>query len=80
MTGQIDMVIIPITQEMIHNWGWLLAFGIVLMLLGLAAIVRSVAWVTNPRRAISAAMSAVMEIIAADLKGAAASAAQLVRR
>jgi LysR family transcriptional regulator, nitrogen assimilation regulatory protein len=44
------------------------------------AIVRSVAWVTNPRRLISAAMSAVMEIIAGDLKGAAASAAQFVRR
>jgi uncharacterized membrane protein HdeD (DUF308 family) len=28
---------------MIHNWGWFLAFGIVLMLLGIAAIVRSVA-------------------------------------
>ncbi len=38
------------------------------------AIVRSVAWVTNPRRVISAAMSAVMEIICADLKVAAASA------
>ena len=36
------MVIIPITQEMIHNWGWLLAFGIVLMVLGGAAVVRSV--------------------------------------
>lgn len=44
------------------------------------AIVRSVAWVTNPRRAISAAMAAVMEIIAADLEVAAASAAQFVRR
>jgi uncharacterized membrane protein HdeD (DUF308 family) len=43
MTGQIDMVIIPITQEMIRNWGWLLACGIVLMLLGVAAVVRSVA-------------------------------------
>ena len=44
------------------------------------SIVRSVAWVTHPRRAVSAAMSAVMEIIAADLKTAAASAAALVRR
>jgi len=43
MMGQIDVTIIPVTQEMIHNWGWLLAFGIVLMVLGLAAIVRSVA-------------------------------------
>ena len=44
------------------------------------AIVRSVAWVTNPRRSVSAAMSAVMEIIAADLTRAAASASRLVRR
>jgi uncharacterized membrane protein HdeD (DUF308 family) len=27
---------------MIHHWGWFLAFGIVLLLLGIAAIVRSV--------------------------------------
>jgi uncharacterized membrane protein HdeD (DUF308 family) len=26
---------------MIHNWGWFLAFGIVLMVLGIAAVVRS---------------------------------------
>jgi uncharacterized membrane protein HdeD (DUF308 family) len=26
---------------MIHNWGWFLAFGIVLLLLGIAAIIRS---------------------------------------
>jgi len=44
------------------------------------SIVRSVAWVTNPRRSVSAAMSAVMEIIAADLTRAAASASRLVRR
>lgn len=43
------------------------------------SIVRSVAWVTNPRRAVSAAMSAVMEIITADLKAAAAFAAEQVR-
>ncbi len=43
-------------------------------------IVRSVAWVTNPRRSVSAAMSAVMEIIAEDLTKAAASASLLVRR
>lgn len=43
------------------------------------SIVRSVAWVTNPRRSVSAAMSAVMEIIAADLTRAAASASRLVR-
>jgi LysR family transcriptional regulator, nitrogen assimilation regulatory protein len=44
------------------------------------SIVRSVAWVTNPRRSVSAAMSAVMEIIAEDLTKAAASASRLVRR
>ena len=44
------------------------------------AIVRSVAWVTNPRRSVSAAMSAVMEVIAEDLTRAAASASRLVRR
>ncbi len=44
------------------------------------SIVRSVAWVTNPRRSVSAAMSAVMEIIAEDLTRAAASASLLVRR
>lgn len=44
------------------------------------SIVRSVAWVTNPRRNVSAAMTAVMEIIAEDLTNAAASASRLVRR
>ena len=44
------------------------------------SIVRSVAWVTNPRRNVSAAMSAVMNIIAEDLTKAAASASRLVKR
>jgi LysR family transcriptional regulator, nitrogen assimilation regulatory protein len=44
------------------------------------AISRSVAWVTNPRRNVTAAMSAVMDIITADLTKAAASASKLVRR
>jgi len=42
MLGQIDVLIVRVTPEMIHNWGWFLAFGIVLLLLGIAAIVRSV--------------------------------------
>src|ERR1700728_2773284 len=42
-------------------------------------ITRSVAWVTNPRRSVSAAMSAVMDIIADDLSRAATSASRLVR-
>ena len=29
------------TPEMIHHWGWFLAFGIVLVMLGVAAVVRS---------------------------------------
>lgn len=44
------------------------------------SIVRSVAWVTNPRRNVTAAMTAVMDIIAKDLTKAAESAARLVRR
>jgi uncharacterized membrane protein HdeD (DUF308 family) len=37
-----DVLIIQVTPEMIHHWGWFLAFGIVLVALGIAAIVRSV--------------------------------------
>ena len=37
-----DVLIVRVTPEMIHHWGWFLAFGIVLLLLGVAAIVRSV--------------------------------------
>jgi uncharacterized membrane protein HdeD (DUF308 family) len=37
-----DVLIIRVTPEMIHHWGWFLAFGAVLILLGIAAIVRSV--------------------------------------
>jgi uncharacterized membrane protein HdeD (DUF308 family) len=41
MLGPID-VIVRVTPEMIHNWGWFLALGIVLVILGIAAIARSV--------------------------------------
>jgi uncharacterized membrane protein HdeD (DUF308 family) len=41
MFGPIDVLVVKATPEMSHNWGWLLAFGIVLLLLGIAAIVRS---------------------------------------
>src|SRR5262245_58494590 len=34
---------VRIPAEIIHNWGWFLAFGIGLVLLGMLAIVRSVA-------------------------------------
>ena len=44
------------------------------------SIVRSVAWVTNPRRAVSGAMSAVIDIIADDLTKAATSASHLITR
>jgi uncharacterized membrane protein HdeD (DUF308 family) len=37
-----EVLIVQVTPEMIHHWGWFLAFGIVLLLLGIAAIVRSV--------------------------------------
>jgi uncharacterized membrane protein HdeD (DUF308 family) len=37
----IDVLIVKVTPEMIQNWGWFLAFGIVLLVLGIAAVVRS---------------------------------------
>ena len=36
-----DVLVIQVTPEMIHHWGWFLAFGIVLLALGIAAIVRA---------------------------------------
>jgi uncharacterized membrane protein HdeD (DUF308 family) len=39
---QIDVLAVQATQEMIRNWEWFLGFGITLMLLGIAAVVRSV--------------------------------------
>jgi len=36
-----DVLVINVTPEMIHHWGWFLAFGIVLLALGIAAIVRA---------------------------------------
>ena len=42
------------------------------------AISRAVGWVTNPRRVVSGAASAVMEIISADLNDAAKAASRLV--
>ena len=43
MFGPVEEVVVRVTPEMIHNWGWFLAFGIVLLLLGMAAVVRSFA-------------------------------------
>jgi uncharacterized membrane protein HdeD (DUF308 family) len=34
---------VRIPAEIIHNWGWFLAFGIGLLLLGILAVVRAVA-------------------------------------
>lgn len=36
-----SLTIVQASPEMIHNWGWLLAFGIVLAVLGVAAVIRS---------------------------------------
>jgi uncharacterized membrane protein HdeD (DUF308 family) len=36
-----DVLVIKITPEMIHHWGWFVALGIVLIVLGIAAIVRA---------------------------------------
>jgi uncharacterized membrane protein HdeD (DUF308 family) len=38
----VDVYVINASPELIHNWGWFLVFGVVLLLLGLAAIFRSV--------------------------------------
>jgi len=43
MFGPIEVLVVKATPEMLHNWGWFLVFGIVLLLLGVAAIVRSFA-------------------------------------
>jgi uncharacterized membrane protein HdeD (DUF308 family) len=38
-----SMTLVQASPEMIHNWGWLLAFGIVLVVIGVAAVIRSFA-------------------------------------
>ncbi len=43
MSDSINLLIVQATPEMIHHWGWFLAFGIVLALLGLAAVIKSFA-------------------------------------
>ena len=40
---QIEALDVRIPAEIIHNWGWFLAFGVGLVLLGILAIVRAVA-------------------------------------
>jgi hypothetical protein len=41
--SNIQVLDIQVPTEIIHNWGWFLVFGIGLMVLGVAAVVRSVA-------------------------------------
>lgn len=44
------------------------------------SLTRSIAWISNPRRVVSSAMKAVIDIVAEDLKAAAGAAAALVQR
>ena len=41
--SEIQALDVRIPAEIIRNWGWFLAFGVGLALLGIVAIVRSVA-------------------------------------
>ncbi|MGO9435536.1 MAG: HdeD family acid-resistance protein [Terracidiphilus sp.] len=41
MSDSITSATFQMTREMVHQWGWFLAFGIVLAILGLAAMIRS---------------------------------------
>jgi len=41
--NELQVLDIRVPTEIIHNWGWFLAFGIGLVVLGTAAVVRSVA-------------------------------------
>jgi uncharacterized membrane protein HdeD (DUF308 family) len=40
--SEIEALQVRIPPEMVHNWGWFLALGIALVVLGIAAIARSV--------------------------------------
>jgi uncharacterized membrane protein HdeD (DUF308 family) len=41
--SEVAVLDVRVPAEIIHNWGWFLVFGLALMLLGVLAIVRSVA-------------------------------------
>jgi uncharacterized membrane protein HdeD (DUF308 family) len=41
MVDSVNVTLIQATPEMIQHWGWFLAFGIVLAILGVAAVARS---------------------------------------
>jgi uncharacterized membrane protein HdeD (DUF308 family) len=43
MLGGVQSLDVQIPHELVQYWGWFLAFGIALVLLGIAAVVRSVA-------------------------------------
>ena len=43
ISAQAQQLPTPVPAEIIHNWGWILVFGIGLVALGVAAIARSVA-------------------------------------
>ena len=41
MMGNIQAIDVQIPHEIVQYWGWFLAFGIALLALGIAAVVRS---------------------------------------
>ena len=43
MSASINSAIVQATTEMVHQWGWFLAFGFVLVILGTLAVIRSFA-------------------------------------
>lgn len=42
MIGNFNTLDVQVPQEIVHYWGWFLAFGVALLLIGAVAIVRSV--------------------------------------
>jgi uncharacterized membrane protein HdeD (DUF308 family) len=42
MIGNFNTLDVQVPQEIVHYWGWFLAFGVALLLIGVVAIVRSV--------------------------------------
>jgi uncharacterized membrane protein HdeD (DUF308 family) len=43
MMGDVQILAVQIPPELVHYWGWFLAFGIGLVVLGVAAVLRSIA-------------------------------------
>jgi len=46
--AEISSATFQMTREMVSHWGWFLTFGIVLALLGVAAMIRSFAGRSGP--------------------------------